>query len=301
MIFEHWATYAFICSFLFAATSLWIQYFSISTKQALVWRGIGAGAIMTPVLFFYDAPTDWEFYAILGLISTMAIYGDFRIYEINRTYGAGLKNRISPLVVFLTFILSFMVEYDQIHLYLEKPLITIGILLSLFLCLLCGFNLKDCSVSKKAYAYAIPTIVIYSVCNLLAKEALTYADNPNGSLYYAALQGWYIGGMALLFVNNKPSQDHEVAKTVKDYLSSKQGIIFGSVLGVIIAAAMVTRNVSYFMVDNVSYPVAIQLLVPFWVSLFYLCIGHKEETSILPGLGIVVSAIALVLLTGHIH
>ena len=72
-------------------------------------------------------------------------------------------------------------------------------------------------------------------------------------------------------------------------------------MGLIIAASMVTRNVAYYYAENVTYPVALGLLVPFWISIFYWFIKHKEEAAVLPGLGIVISAIALVLLTGEIH
>ena len=300
-LFQHWAFWALISSFFFAGISLWIQYFSISTKQAIVWRGIGCGLVLLPVLIIYEPPSQWEFYALVAIISSVAVYADFRIYEINRVYGAGLKNRIAPLVVFLTFILSLFIDYEQFHLYLEKPIISLGIVISLTFCVFSGLKLKSCDISKKAYIYALPTIICYSICNFLAKEALGYADNPTGSFYYALFQGWWIGSLAMLFVNSRPLQENETTKTIKEYLFSKQAILFGLVLGLIIAASMVTRNVAYYYAENVTYPVALGLLVPFWISIFYRFIKHKEEAAVLPGLGIVISAIALVLLTGEIH
>lgn len=302
LIFEHWAFWALLSSFLFSGNALIIEFFSKSTKQVMIWRGVGTGLVMLPVLFFIDLEANYKFFLYLFVLSSLAIFADARIYRINREFGAGLKSRIAPSVVFFTFIFAFFSGQASLENYLDQPLWSAALIGILALTLFFALSLRRCDISKKAYLYALLPIIAYALCNIMAKESLSNANSPAGSLYYTLIQGWFMGVASTTFLreNDHDMDFNDKRHVLKRYIFNKQSVYLGLGLGLCIAASMVTRNLSFVYTDNISYPVALQLLTPFWVMLFYMFIKRKEEAKILPGVGIVCCAIALILIKGQI-
>ena len=235
------------------------------------------------------------FFLCLFIISALAVFADNRMYTIIRDYGGGVAARISPLMVFLTFFLSLVTHPENLYIYTQQPLITAGIVASILCAIYCASHLRKCEVSKKAYLSALLPLIAYAGCNILAKIALHHADPQSGSFYYVLIQGWFMGICTVILIKDMPSgkKNEKIDFTSRAYLLSKRTWFFGLGMGAFVTVMMVSRNFSYLYAFDVSYPVMIQLLAPFWISLFYMLIKRKEETRILPGFGIVVAAIAL--------
>lgn len=272
---------------------IFLEFTPFTPKQYIFWRGIGTAIILMPLFFIVPLNATWHFFALLCIISFLAIYADIRMYHITDTYGSGISTRIVPIVVFFSFIGTLIITPEIIERYCAHPKIALGITACILISVYSALHIRKCDVSKKAYIHAIPVFFIYAINNLLAKEALSYAD-VNGSYYYTLLQGWIIGLGSLVFY--KGDTNHKL----NSLMSSRKIIGLGLLLGIFVAFNMVSRNFSFYYTDNISYPLSISLLAPFWVLLFYAAIKRKENNALIPGITIVLSAIALVLLTGQL-
>ena len=294
-LFSSWIFWSLITSLAIAGVNLYIEFFSRSTKEATFWRGLGTGVILLPLPFFMSFDADIIFFLCLLTISILAVFADNRMYTIIREYGGGVAARITPLMVFLTFFMSLVSHPENLYIYTQNPLISGGIVASILCAIYCASHLRSCEVSKKAYLYALIPLISYAACNILAKISLHHADPQSGSFYYVLIQGWFMGICTVFLIKDIPSgkKSEAIDFTSRAYLLSKRTWLFGLGMGVVVSIMMISRNFSYLYAFDVSYPVMIQLLAPFWISLFYVIIKRKEETRILPGFGIVLAAIAL--------
>lgn len=288
-----WVFWALLSSFGVALMYIFLEFAPFTPRQYIFWRGIGTALVLMPLFGVIPLNANLSFFLYLIIISLLAIYADIRMYYITDTFGSGISTRIVPIVVFFSFIGTLIVTPSIIDRYIAHPKIALGIITCILVSVYAALQIRKCDISRQAYFHALPVFFIYAINNLLAKEALSHAD-VNGSYYYALFQGWIIGLGSLFFYT--PSNN-----TPKSALFSPSKILgLGLLLGVFVAFNMVSRNFSFYYTDNISYPLSISLLAPFWVLLFYAAIKRKENNALIPGITIVLSAIALVLLTGQL-
>ncbi len=301
MLLTSWVFWAIISSLMVPVTLLYVEFKSPDTHSAVFWRGLGAGIVLLPVIFLFHLEADIIFWISSLIASCLSVYASYTFMQINKEHGSGITSRVFPLASILTFILATLISPTLFKTYLQNSTIFIGLLLCICASVFFGLKINKCTISRIAYKKALPSLCLISCTSIIMKFAFEHA-NDAGALYYALIQSWVIAFMTLFF--NK--EDKKIARfsfrnPSKALNRAKKHTLFGLIFGLIVSFATIARGYSFHYADNVSYPMVLSLMSSFWILIAYKAIGHKENVAIWPGIGIVISAIVLTILTGQLH
>lgn len=286
-----WVFATLLLAVLAAVTVLINQYLKFPGNLLVFWSRIMIVAVMTPLMYFIDWPSNPIFYLAVAATGVGAGFADVRLYNVVAKHGGGVVARSLPFVIFITFPLWFLFDHELFFKYIDQPFITLGII-----CVLSGVgffasNLKKCEVSKVAVKALMPSLITYAIIDLLSKYAMQLGSYEGVVFCYLYVQSVVvipiIGGH--LFVNRE--------KFKKTFIYDHKKIIGASAgLAFLWIVAMIFKNTAMISVPNPAYLSAMTQLSPVLISIFYYIVKHKEEGDVASGFGIVVCAILLSLL-----
>ncbi len=287
-----WAIYALIATLSGAAMFLTSEYFKQGGIGFLTIIRILTALYMVPFILVHPWPEDPRFYIGIGIAILCVPYMDILFFRLSVKHGAGLLSRLNPLVTITVFFTWLILDPELVRDYINTPFKTLGILGCLTLIAVSAAFLRQCSVTKEGFRDILPALLLSVVCAVSIKYGFDHADHYSATYVNLFLLSVLI--IPLYF--GIRMVDKQVAK---EFVLTKKTYIAAAVASVFSALLIVFYNMSVDLVENPSYVNAISLTSSFWILLLYKAVGREETARVLPGLGIVIAAIALILITGQ--
>lgn len=305
-----WVWLSFIAAVTQGTVLLVNQYFKLPGQYPIFWSRVFVVAALAPVMIFaVDWPTRPDFYAAVLLTAVIALLSDTRVLNTTAKYGGGVTSRVLPYMVWVTFIMWMPIDPSQFTDYVEQPLRTAGILLSIGGGVWFSTRLNRCEITRAARAALIPALVGYSMNQVLNKYAMTVSGFHSGVYSYMFIQSLAVAAIAGVYISFRkfrplpevlPGAERDETDVSRNAaaLFSRRVLAAGFFLGLGWFTHMVFKNYAMTLTPNPAYMTAITLTSPVWVIAIYKLIGYKEDADVLSGLGIVACAILLSVVTG---
>lgn len=303
-----WALFSLVSAVFSAGFYLVNQYWRMPGDLLVFTMRIMIVAMMTPYVADLDWPQDPLFYLAVLVTVVSGTSADVRTFNASAKFGAGMVSRLMPVTVLIAFFLWFAIRPALLFEYLAQPLLTGGILLSLGGCVYFAMRLNRCEVSRSAMVYMTPALAGYTISTVLNKYAMDFGAGTGdfaavvyGYMYIQSLIALLLVGPYVLWTRRKPVQPALV--NALPVTPPRPAVQIRPLLLASLAAAfvwishMVFKNYAVAYSESPSYQAAINLTAPVMIAIVYRVVGHREETDVRAGMGIVAAALLLVVVT----
>jgi hypothetical protein len=287
-----WAVWALGNAGLYGIVAQLNSYWRLPGKLLVRWRNLIPAAFAFPFVILFPPPGDPLFYVAAITSSLLTSFHDARMFDLAGKFGGAVVLRLRSLVLPLVFLGWLVIDPGYLTKLFTHPWLGSGLLLCLLVSSFCLFQLQHCAISRAAMKSMLPIILAGVGFDIANKTAMDHGAFPQNIAYYIFL----VSGLPILYrliLNPK-----RTPKFVREMASvSKRGAI----VGLIWVGMMLTKNMAMMITPNPAYVTAVTLTSPFWASLLMQFRGEKEEADWLSGTGLVVSIIALTILSTFIH
>ena len=286
-----WVSLAVVAAITVAGMALISEYQKHATVGRLFWLRVCSLAVVAPVSLFIEWPQDIKFYGLMVLLSALICGSDALYYGSAKNFGAGVTTRIEPLSVLMAFVVWIGITPALLADYMAKPFIAAGIVACFIAAGFCALRLRHCAVSLSAMKRLSPVILIMACVSILGKMAMDTGGKPfDTAVAYIVVQCT----LMIIF--------YGVASVVTPRFTGSlrpNWRLFGSAAAMAACSVLhiATKNIAYTYVPNPAYVTVIGLSAPLFVAGYYHLVGRMDDTDKWAGLGIVISAILLVVFT----
>lgn len=291
-----WWIFAIFASFIFAMYIFANQVFKLKGSLVMIYRGIGAGLVLLPFVFFAPLIKDPNFYYVCVLQGFLIAYLDNRLFNAAKKFGAELTSIIQPISVVFVFIAWFFVSPEQFHNFVATPLRLVLTSFAIFFITYSVIMLKKNKINKKAFLYLLPALISVTILDILCKKLMIWgSENVVSAIFYYALITSLIAGFINLVIYLKK-------KNPIEEIFKPQNLLFAGVPVIALIFLMyIFKNYSLYLASNPAYVMAIIYSYPIWIllanNLFYRY--DKQEVYSKPSKRVitmvVVSIITLIL------
>lgn len=170
-----WWLPALIYSFAGASSALLNEYFKLDGLKLTFWRGLIPTLALTPVIFTITPPSSPIFYLATAISSTLAVYIDTRVFNTAAQFGAGVMSRLKPVSIWLIFIFWLSINPSQIIELITDWHKSIVILIALSIMVVAAMSLKSCRISRAAFIYLLPALLLGVLINISNKVAMSHS------------------------------------------------------------------------------------------------------------------------------
>ncbi len=283
-----WALYALMAALCVVVVMLVQERVKAHGFVLAFWLKLFVVLFTLPLAVQAGFPTDPVFYGILLVTAVLYCVSDIAYFHAIPQIGSGLITRIMPGAVVVSFFLWLLVDYKNAPHYFEHPVKSFGIFSAVLMAALSTSFLKKCPVSWSGLRQVWVCLFAGCVGPVLSKLCLSHADPSQASYSYIAAQGVMMLALWLLyFCVRKPVP-------AKVFLSSRS-IKSGLTVGVFSTAIMLLKTQAMVLTDNPAYVSILMYTDALWVIVIYKIIGRKETSNVWAGLGIVTSAVMLII------
>ncbi len=288
-----WVISSLMSTFFVACFLICNQYFKKPGNFLVFWFRVVAIVLLFPMLFFIEWPDNQSFYVFAVLSAFAAGYENLRTFDVAAKYGGGIVSRLMPLVIFCTFPIWFFIDTSLFYEYVDNPLNSIGIILTLAGVVYFSSQTNKSKLNKEAFRMFLPAIFAYAAAAVLNKSAMIHGKTIDAVICYMFIQSLLIlplFGVYNAFVGRQPK--------FKTIIKSSKGMLPAAVLAAFIWITFVMfKCIAMITIPNPAYLVALNQMAPVMISLFYLAIKYKEEGDVKYGFGVVACAILMAFLT----
>lgn len=303
---QGWAWFSFISAVFSAGFYLVNQYWRMPGDLLVFTMRVMVVLLMTPFVIALDWPQDPRFYATVAVTVFVGTSADVRTFNASAKFGAGMVSRLMPVTVLIAFFLWFAVRPSLFFEYIASPLLTFGILVSLAACVYFSMRLNRCEVSRSAMVFMTPALAGYTVTTVLNKYAMDlgaadagFSGVVYGYMYIQSLIAIFVVGPYILWQRReKPVPLVQTVPAVSPPPTPFRPLLAASFAAAVVwVSHMVFKNFAMAYSESPSYQAAINLTAPVMIAAVYRMVGHKEETDVKAGMGIVAAALLLVVVT----
>lgn len=287
-----WAAFSLVAAAFSAAFYLVNQYSRQPGGAVVLWMRAAVVVLMTPWMFHVAWPQNPVFYGIVILTAFLGVLGDVRTMNVSAQYGGGVVSRVMPMTVWGSFFLWMSFNPGLFGEYLARPLNSLGILAALAGCVYFAARLRKCDLTQSAMRAMLPALVAYTFSVTLNKVAMDYgaAEQSFSGVVYTYMYVQSAAGVLIML----PLE----YKRVGSLSPPGRALIWAALTAAAVwIGHMVHKNYAMAYTVNPSYQAAINLIAPVFISVFYWFRGHREEADVFSGMGVVLCAIVLALLT----
>lgn len=307
MLGSGWAWFSLVSAVFSAGFYLVNQYWRMPGDFLVFTMRIMIVALMTPFVHTLSWPQNPLFYAAVAVTVMVGTSSDVRTFNASAKFGAGMVSRLMPVTVLIAFFLWFAVRPALLFEYLARPWLTLGVLVSLGACVYFAMRLNRCEVSRSAMVYMAPALTGYTITTVLNKYAMDFGAGAEdfsgvvlGYMYVQSLIALALVGPYILWKRRgKPAPLVQTVPTVPaaPALQMKPLLAASFAAAVVWISHMVFKNYAMAYSESPSYQAAINLTAPVMIAIVYRIVGHREETDVRAGMGIVAAALLLVFVT----
>lgn len=286
-----WILLSLVAAISGALCVLLTEHYKQPTVPRLFWLRLMLLICVLPAAPFIDWPTSPIFYASVAALAVLVCIMDIFYFKAARDYGAGVTTRIEPLSVLLAFVLWTLITPSVLAGYMAQWHIALGIIACLLSAVWFSLQLRHCEVSRAALQLMLPAVVMIAFVTLLGKVAVDHTTSLIDGLlafliFQAALIVPFYGALCLIF----PAR----FQTLRP---NKSLLLSAGLMMLCTGTHIVTKNTAYLMVPNPAYVTVLGLTSPLFVLGVYKAMGRPSQESLWAGLGIVISAFILIVLT----
>lgn len=289
MVFPLWALFGLISASLSAVMMLVQERLKIAGFAIAFWNKVACIALMAPFALYFGLPDNPIFYGLVVGQALLWVVSDVIFFDAVAKTGAGVISRLLPISVILTFCLWFVFDPSLLGEYLDTPIRSALVFLTLCASVWFSMQLKACPVSWKALRI-IWFVVFAAVAGpILFKLVAQHTDIQRGPFSYVVVEASVMVMLwSLYYLIKKP-----VPRAVFFHRDSiKAGFIIG-----IFSSLMIAANfAAIFYVDNPGLVPAVKFTDTLIIMLFYKMTGRKEDANVIAGMGIVACAAVIIIL-----
>ncbi len=287
-----WILWATAHAFIYGAVNQLNRYWKVPGHLLVRWRCLVPGVAALGLVAVVPPPLDPVFYAAALASALMVPPHDSGVFNISARHGAAVPLRLRSLVLPLVFLAWLVLDSKTRHALAAHPFAAGGIVLCIAFSSFFLFRLKRCAISRAAMKDMIPIILMGAAFDITNKTAMDHAAFPQNIIYYMFI----VSGFAVVFGFLRAGRGRGV------FVREMSGVAGpGAVIGLCWIALMVTKNLALMHTSNPAYVTAVTLTAPFWASLITRLRGEKEEADWLSGTALVLSVIALAILSGFLR
>ena len=293
MIIPLWAVFGLITAFFSALMMLMQEHFKVNGYALAFWIKAACVLISLPFIFIHGIPAHPMFYVYLAVSALLYAISDVYFFSAIPKSSAGSVSRLVPSAGVIGFLLWFIIDPSLFFKYMESPVISGLIFVTLCLFALFALRLKKCTITMQTLRDIWFVIFAATVGPILTKMITFYADMEQARYAYIYFQAMMMMAMWLIYL--------WVARPVPlSVFFAKATWQYGLLIGLVAAAMMLTKFTSYYYVDNPAYIPAMIALDAVIILFFYKLRGLQPRGDVLSGLGIVGCAAALIILKAQI-
>lgn len=284
-----------------ALAALFIAFMPVYSERAKAdpyalafWNKVFCAIWATPFALMVGLPSDPAFYAIITAMAALWCVSDIFYFRAVPHIGAGVMTRLLPGTVIVTFVLWFFFDPALLDKYLSQPLLFSGICAMIALAAISAAFLKRCRVSMAAVRRI--WFVLFAACigPIGTKLALAHVDPKQGALAVLSIQSAIMVVMWLVWA--------AIAKPVpRSVMLNNNALTGGLIVSFFCGIFILLKTYALQFADNPAYVSVLLFTDAFWVLLIYKLIGRKETANVVAGLGIVASALGLVLIKSFVQ
>lgn len=282
-----WIILGVLAAFANTGSPLVQEKFKGDALSVAIWIKIGTVCLTLPFVIYYGLPNQLNFYifaAISGLIWSVSDVIYFRTVS---QVGAGVVSRLLPSAILLSFLAWFIFDPSLLTKYLENPLQGLGALGIICAASFFAMNLKSCPITVKGFKLIWFVILAAAIGPLVEKISMGNTPKAQTPFAFVFIQAMMMLGFWGLFALIK----HPIARATFTLKSSwKTGLL----ISIFTTTALCLRFTALQYVDHPALLSVLLFTDALWILLYYRLTGHKDDSKIWAGLGIVGCAAALV-------
>lgn len=289
-----WAAFSVLAAVFSAAMFLVNQYLKQPGHVLIFWSRVIVLAVMSPFILHLPWPKSPLFYMIVFLSVLFGTFADIRLVNVSARYGGGVVSRLQPLIVVISFFLWFLFDPGLLEKYLAHPLQTTGIVAALLAIVYFSSRLKKCEITTAAFLLMLPALLGYSLTTVLNKYAMHQGDMTGTVFGYMYVQSFF----AVLMLGGYTAW-REKRKPAVTLWRTRAMVLAATIFAASWICHMTFKNYAMVFTPNPSYQAALNLTAPLFISLYYAATGHREESDVKSGYGMVIAAVLLSIISSR--
>lgn len=289
MFFPLWALFGLVSAAFSAGMMLVQERVKVDGYAIAFWSKVACIVLMLPLALYFGLPDNPLFYALVLSQAVLWAISDVIFFNAIARVGAGVISRILPLSVIATFCLWFVVDPALLGVYLETPVRSALVFITLCASVWFTMQLKACPISWQALRIIWFVLFAAVIGPLLFKLVAQHTDIQRGPFSYVVVEATAMVALWSLYHLIR----HPVPRAVMlDPSAIKAGFAVGFFMSMMVAS----NFAAMFYVDNPGLVPAVKFTDTLLIMLFYKATGRKETANVAAGLGIVACAAIIILL-----
>lgn len=256
-----WWLLAFFLSILTASYVYINQFIKVSGSQLMIYRGLGTACILLPFAFFVPLLNNPAFYILCIVQGCVISYGDNRILNSAKIFGAEITSLIHPLSIAIIFLLWLFLHphefAEMVHLPLHFTLIMSCLLgISAAIIMICHSK-----ISRKALSFLFLGMFCEVFIDVSNKETTHLgADNIYAAIFYYTLITSFVAGSLNLFFYVRSGK--KLPKIIE-----KKNFSFMWFFMLYAIMHSMLKTYTMYLTPNPAYVAAIVHAYPVWIML----------------------------------
>ncbi len=287
-----WILFALASALCAACVPLLQERGQANPYALVIWNKAFCALWALPFILVFGLPTAPAFYIAVAAGAVLWCISDILYFRALPHIGAGVMTRLLPGATLLTFLLWFVVDPSLLQTYLANPTKTAAIAGILCLAVLSAAFLKRCALTRAAVRQIWFVLLAAAIGPILAKIALSYTD-LGGNRWHTAFAFLFVNAVMMLTLY---TPYYLIRRPITwAILTARPAWALGLKISLCIAGMTVLNSMAYMAVDNPAFVAVLAMTDAVWVLVAYRILKKREEANIIAGLGIVISAMALIL------
>lgn len=292
-LFPLWALFGLGTAVLSAAMMLMQERLKVNGYALAFWNKVACVTVTFPFVIFYGLPSNPLFYFYLFSTSVLYAISDVVFFSGITKSSAGAVSRLIPGASIFSFLLWFVIDPSLLEKYLNVPVISSLIFLTLCAFAFFALRLKKCEITMQTLREIWFVIFAATIGPLLTKMTTFYADMDQARYGYVFIQALMMMSLWLVYL--------AIRKPVPlETFFARSTWQCGLLIGAVASVAILLKFTSFYYVDNPAYIPAIVALDSVIILGFYKLSGKKAEGDLVAGLGIVACAATLIILKAQV-
>ena len=287
MLIPVWAVYSIAASLCVVAILMMQERVKANGFILSFWIKLFVVIFTLPLALKVGFPTSPLFYGIIFITAVLYCISDVIYFHAIPKIGSGLITRTMPGAVVISFFIWLSIDHSLLEKYFSHPWQTSGIIASILLAAISASFLKKCHISWQGIKAIWFCIFAASIGPVITKLSLNEATITQAAYSYIVVQGVIMMILWLIYFAVKRPVS---AKEMFSAASAKSGLA----VGVLSCAMMILKMQAMVIAENPAYVSILLYTDVLWIIVIYKLIGRKETSNIWAGLGIVASAIMLI-------
>lgn len=284
-----WVPAATLAAFLIAFMPVYQERVKADGFTLAFWNKVFCTLWATPVAIAIGLPDNPVFYAYMAGGAVLWCISDVIYFRAVPQIGAGVMTRLLPAAMVVTFLLWFVFDPALLQNYLAQPALFAGICAMILLAAFSASCLRRCHVSMQAIRLIWFILVAASIGPVITKLGLAHVDTGQGPFATLAVQSAFMVVFWMIW--------YGYARPVPlQTLLNRRAFQDSFVISLLSGSFVLLKTYALGQVENPAYVSVLLFTDVFWVLVIYKFLGRKEEANVLAGLGIVASAVGLVII-----